>query len=166
MYEDKTLVCVDCGNEFVFTAGEQEFYAQKGFENEPKRCPECRAANKTRKRAAREFFIGVCAECGGEMKYAGLGEFRCVECGNVQFNDYGRVRAYLEAHPGAMQSEVSRATGVSPNRIRQLLVEERIEISANSNIFLNCEMCGMPIRSGSRCPKCEERYQKEIANEN
>ncbi|MBQ4363826.1 MAG: zinc-ribbon domain containing protein [Oscillospiraceae bacterium] len=68
MYEDKTLVCVDCGNEFVFTAGEQEFYAQKGFENEPKRCPECRAANKTRKRAAREFFIGVCAECGGEAK--------------------------------------------------------------------------------------------------
>ena len=109
--------------------------------------------------------IQNCAECGGEMKYAGLGEFRCVECGNVQFNDYGRVRAYLEAHPGAMQSEVSRATGVSPNRIRQLLVEERIEISANSNIFLNCEMCGMPIRSGSRCPKCEERYQKEIANE-
>ena len=35
MYEDKTLVCKDCGNEFVFTAGEQEFYASRGFENEP-----------------------------------------------------------------------------------------------------------------------------------
>ena len=33
MYEDKTLVCKDCGNEFVFTAGEQEFYASRGFEN-------------------------------------------------------------------------------------------------------------------------------------
>ena len=109
--------------------------------------------------------IQNCAECGGERRYAGLGELRCVECGNVQLNDYGRVRAYLEAHPGAMQSEVSRATGVSTNRIRQLLVEERIEISANSNIFLNCEMCGMPIRSGSRCPKCEERYQREMALE-
>ena len=44
MYEDKTLVCKDCGNEFVFTAGEQEFYAEKGFTNEPQRCKECRAS--------------------------------------------------------------------------------------------------------------------------
>lgn len=38
MYEDKTLVCKECGKEFVFTAGEQEFYAEKGFVNEPQRC--------------------------------------------------------------------------------------------------------------------------------
>ena len=38
MYEDKTLVCKECGKEFVFTAGEQEFYAEKGFQNEPQRC--------------------------------------------------------------------------------------------------------------------------------
>ena len=44
--EDKKLICVDCGNEFVFTVGEQEFYNEKGFENEPKRCPDCRRAKK------------------------------------------------------------------------------------------------------------------------
>lgn len=44
--EDKTLVCKDCGKEFVFTAGEQEFYAEKGLTNEPKRCKECRDAKK------------------------------------------------------------------------------------------------------------------------
>ena len=38
MYEDKTLTCRDCGNEFVFSASEQEFFAQKGFQNEPSRC--------------------------------------------------------------------------------------------------------------------------------
>lgn len=43
---DKTLVCQDCGKEFVFTEGEQEFYKEKGFENEPKRCPDCRRARK------------------------------------------------------------------------------------------------------------------------
>lgn len=43
---DKTLVCKDCGAEFVFTAGEQEFYAEKGFVNEPKRCKSCRDAKK------------------------------------------------------------------------------------------------------------------------
>lgn len=37
MYEDKTLVCKECGKEFVFTAGEQEFYAERGFQNEPQR---------------------------------------------------------------------------------------------------------------------------------
>ena len=46
MYKDKTIVCKDCGNEFVFTAGEQEFYAEKGFDNAPERCKECRAKRK------------------------------------------------------------------------------------------------------------------------
>ena len=44
MYEDKTLICKDCGSEFIFSAGEQEFYAEKGFENEPIRCKDCRIA--------------------------------------------------------------------------------------------------------------------------
>ena len=43
---DKTLTCRDCGSEFVFTEGEQEFYKEKGFENEPTRCPACRKAKK------------------------------------------------------------------------------------------------------------------------
>ena len=42
MYEDKILVCKECGNEFTFTAGEQEFYAERGFQNEPQRCKACR----------------------------------------------------------------------------------------------------------------------------
>lgn len=45
-YTDITLVCKDCGSEFVFTAGEQAFYAEKGFTNQPVRCPSCRKARK------------------------------------------------------------------------------------------------------------------------
>ena len=56
MYEDKTLVCKDCGAEFVFTAGEQEFYASRGFQNEPQRCKPCRDAKKNAARAPREMF--------------------------------------------------------------------------------------------------------------
>ena len=66
-YEDKTLVCKECGNEFVFTAGEQEFYAEKGFENEPQRCKACRDARKNGSRA-REYFAATCAACGAEAK--------------------------------------------------------------------------------------------------
>ncbi|AFS79609.1 hypothetical protein Curi_c26140 [Gottschalkia acidurici 9a] len=45
---DKTIKCKDCSNEFIFTEGEQEFYKEKGFTNEPQRCPECRKAKKER----------------------------------------------------------------------------------------------------------------------
>ena len=73
MYQDKTLICKDCGKEFVFTAGEQEFYAEKGFENEPQRCSECRQARKNgtaagAPRPQREMFTAVCASCGKEAR--------------------------------------------------------------------------------------------------
>lgn len=68
MFEDKTLTCKDCGNDFVFTAGEQEFYAEKGFVNEPQRCKECRDKRKAAARAPREFHDAVCASCGKECK--------------------------------------------------------------------------------------------------
>ncbi len=65
MFEDKTLICKDCGNEFTFTAGEQEFYAEKGFQNEPQRCKDCRSARKnSRGTGARQMYETVCAECG------------------------------------------------------------------------------------------------------
>ena len=68
MYEDITLTCKECGNEFVFTAGEQAFYAEKGFQNQPKMCKACRQAKKNNSQAKKEFFTGVCARCGGEAK--------------------------------------------------------------------------------------------------
>ncbi|NLM50686.1 MAG: zinc-binding protein [Clostridiaceae bacterium] len=68
MFQDKTLVCKDCGKEFVFTAGEQEFYAEKGFQNEPTRCKECRTARKQALKESREMHVTTCALCGKEAK--------------------------------------------------------------------------------------------------
>ena len=68
MYQDKTLKCKECGKDFVLTAGEQEFYAEKGFQNEPKKCKECRAARKTAIKGQREMFDAVCADCGAPCK--------------------------------------------------------------------------------------------------
>jgi len=61
---DKTLNCEECGKDFIFTAGEQEFYEEKGF-TPPKRCPECRAAKKA---AGRQFTKVTCAGCGKETE--------------------------------------------------------------------------------------------------
>lgn len=84
--QDKTLTCRDCNKEFTFTASEQEFFAQKGFTNEPGRCPECRAIQKAQRggggyssggyssggyssgRSSREMFPAVCAQCGKQTE--------------------------------------------------------------------------------------------------
>ncbi|WP_196593782.1 zinc-ribbon domain containing protein [Pectinatus sottacetonis] len=65
-YQDKTLICKECGKEFVFTAGEQAFYAEKGFENEPGRCHECRGVKKRSRGAQtdRKMYDVICAKCG------------------------------------------------------------------------------------------------------
>lgn len=68
MFEDKTLVCKDCGKEFIFSAGEQEFYASRGFENEPQRCKPCREARKEATRGGRTMYVGTCAACGKEAR--------------------------------------------------------------------------------------------------
>ena len=64
-FQDETLVCKECGNEFVFSAGEQAFYKEKGFLNKPKMCKACRDAKKNAGRAPREYFETTCADCGG-----------------------------------------------------------------------------------------------------
>ncbi len=68
MFEDKVLVCTECGKEFIWTAGEQEFFAERGLTNEPKRCKECREARKRSGRGARELYDAVCASCGKPCK--------------------------------------------------------------------------------------------------
>jgi hypothetical protein len=67
MYQDKELQCRDCGQEFVFSASEQEFFAEKGFTNDPSRCPACRSTRRAQNgggRMPREMHQATCAECG------------------------------------------------------------------------------------------------------
>jgi len=73
-FVDKTLTCSDCGSGFTFTAGEQEFHQSKGFTNEPRRCPTCRASRRgsegggSRGGGSREMFSATCGSCGKEAK--------------------------------------------------------------------------------------------------
>jgi len=73
-FQGKSLDCSDCGQEFTFTAGEQEFYASRGLQNEPRRCPECRRARKWERyasngyRSTRRMFPVICAQCGKDTE--------------------------------------------------------------------------------------------------
>jgi CxxC-x17-CxxC domain-containing protein len=84
-YTDQVITCADCGIDFVFSASEQEFFAQKGFTSAPKRCPSCRAQRRSSSggssygngggyagggysRGPREMFDAVCARCGKDTQ--------------------------------------------------------------------------------------------------
>ncbi len=78
-YTEKQLQCADCGKAFPFTAEEQEFFASKGYTNEPKRCPACRSNRRAERfangggssgmsRGPRQMYPAVCAQCGKETE--------------------------------------------------------------------------------------------------
>ena len=70
--QDKTIQCADCGSSFTFTAREQEFFQQKGYVNEPKRCPTCRQSRRSQRTGnstgPRQMYAAVCAQCGKETE--------------------------------------------------------------------------------------------------
>jgi CxxC-x17-CxxC domain-containing protein len=89
-YQDRTLHCVECGNDFVFTVADQEYHASRGFENDPKRCTTCRERRRAERaggytpRTPRQMFHAVCAECGKdtEVPFQPTGErpVYCSDC--------------------------------------------------------------------------------------
>ena len=78
VYEDRSLACVECGNPFVFSADDQQYHSEKGYTNEPKRCPSCRQARRAERGGGggggfgsgmpREMHAITCAQCGAEAE--------------------------------------------------------------------------------------------------
>ena len=120
-YADKALTCRDCGQGFVFTAGEQEFHASKGFTNEPSRCQDCRAVRKSERgggggggyssggyssgggggygRQDRQMYSATCSTCGNEARVPfqprGDKPVYCSDCFTPrQSGGYGGSRGY------------------------------------------------------------------------
>ncbi len=87
LMEDKVLVCKDCGKEFVFSVDEQQFFAEKGFTNEPTRCIDCRRSRRQQNtRNKREYYTVTCSKCGIEtqvpFKPNGTKPVYCRDCFN------------------------------------------------------------------------------------
>ncbi len=75
-FQEKSIVCSDCGASFTFSVEDQEFFQSKGYTNEPKRCPSCRQARKSERngggndgyRSQRQMFPVTCAQCGADTQ--------------------------------------------------------------------------------------------------
>ena len=87
-----------------------------------------------------------CSKCGRVFSYNGVPI--CSRCSNNDEEDFKKVKEFLYENPGATVRDVSEETGVSDKQIFKYLREGRIEIRDDSNLFLDCERCGKPIRSG------------------
>ena len=126
-FSDRELTCRDCGGSFVFTAGEQEFYASKGLQNDPVRCPSCRATRKMLRpedrdeiphygvyvsfggRTPRQLHVATCSGCAksAEVPFVPRGD-RPVFCSDCYNEERKRQDAQQHAKAEAM---AARAVG-------------------------------------------------------
>lgn len=97
--------------------------------------------------------IRNCRNCGNIFNYL-TGPIVCPACKESLEAKFQEVKQYIEEHPGVGIRQVSDACDVETSQIQQWLREERLEVTENSAIYLNCESCGAPIRSGRYCDKC------------
>jgi CxxC-x17-CxxC domain-containing protein len=165
-FEDKTLVCRDCGEAFTFTAGEQEFYAQKGFTNEPMRCRNCRRARKEQRNGGstgeRSYGGGGYRSEGNSRGGADFGMGGGYSQGNDYGNSYSQGNDYGNSYPQRGNDYGSAGRGSdygasggygSEGYVRR----ERVQHETV------CAQCGRPttvpfVPSGGRPVYCQECF--------
>ena len=126
MYSDKNLTCADCGQEFVFTASEQDFYAQRGF-TEPRRCPSCRASRKAARNAE-----------GGGSSYGGYGAG----------GGYSAGRRRATAAAVATAPAIAARARCSPRPARSCGKEAQVPFRPTSGKPVYCSDCFRTQRGG------------------
>jgi ribosomal protein S27AE len=95
-----------------------------------------------------------CSECEGALFYHGSGRYICGTCGHIEYDDFGKVKAYVKEHGASSAIEIEAGTGVSLSKIELMLREGRLEIPEGSKYYIKCEKCGCAIRYGRLCPDC------------
>ena len=96
-----------------------------------------------------------CSECSGIMRYKGAGIYACEDCGHEEMNDYGKVRAFLEKRGPSNIIEISAGTGLPRAKVSTLLKDGKLEVAPHSATRLYCLRCGMGIRFGDYCSRCQ-----------
>ena len=104
-----------------------------------------------------------CPKCGGKYVFQGAGRYVCENCGNEVYEDFGKVRAYVDEHGPSPGIVIAEATGVSINKINKFLRQGRMEIPDGSGEYIPCERCGEPIRYGRFCPACAAYLTKNLS---
>lgn len=104
----------------------------------------------------------VCSKCGASLYYKGSGRYVCSSCKNNEYDDFGKVKLYLDEHGVSTAGIISEATGVSMRKLNLMLREGRVEIPDGSKYYIKCEKCGCEIRYGHYCPDCVRRTANDL----
>ncbi len=103
----------------------------------------------------------ICEKCSGYYEYNGAGEYVCKQCGNIAYDDYGKVRKFIEENGPAPYHVVKQATGVSGKLVREFLDTPNTEKRFN----LTCQGCGCKIAVGKLCSACAAAENLSSAKE-
>ncbi len=95
-----------------------------------------------------------CSKCKGRIRYIGGGYYECFDCGNLEVDDFGKVKDYIDENGSAPAIIISENTGVPVDIINVMLRQGRLEIPEGSPVYIECEGCGCSIRFGRFCPDC------------
>lgn len=104
----------------------------------------------------------TCSKCGASLFYKGSGKYICKSCDNVEYDDFGKVKIYLDEHGVSTMGTIAADTGVSIEKLNIMLREGKVEIPDGSKYFIKCESCGCSIRYGHYCPDCVRRTANEL----
>lgn len=96
----------------------------------------------------------ACEKCGDKLFYKGGGAFQCQQCEHMMYDDFGKVKLFLEQNGPSASIVIAEATGVSLHLIESMLRDGKLEIPEGSKYYLGCEKCGCSIRYGRLCPQC------------
>ena len=107
--------------------------------------------------------IKNCRNCGKMFNYI-TGPVVCPNCREAVEAKFQEVKQYIRDHKGVGIAEVSEACSVDPAQIRAWLRDDRLEVTEDSALMLNCESCGAPIRSGRFCDRCKANMANSFGN--
>ena len=105
-----------------------------------------------------------CSKCRGSLVYHGRNSYQCKLCGNIEYDDLGKVKSYLDKNGPTPIPKLSAETGVSSAKLSKFLRTGRVEIPEGSDVYINCKKCGCEIRYGKYCPDCARKIKSEFSD--
>ncbi|QGG46470.1 hypothetical protein FTV88_0291 [Heliorestis convoluta] len=103
-----------------------------------------------------------CASCHTLFFNPIRSQILCPQCKEDEEINLGKVHTFLNNHQDASLLDVVMETGISESQIRRYIEEGRIDTTSFTGLELNCQICGLPIKTGNRCSRCSDELKKEF----
>ncbi len=101
-----------------------------------------------------------CPICGSDTRYIVDGEYECISCGQILYDDFGIVRKYIMDNGVSTVYEIVKNTGVSARSVLNLLRYGKLQMRESSGMYMKCEICGTDLINGMVCPACHENIDR------